>query len=87
MFNEIFNAYRLQRLECSNTNRNQAPQRQWRERTMNLDLGIESVTKFFDDIAYYGAGWLVEFRDYSRVLVIENDDNELNFVFPEVAAS
>ena len=54
---------------------------------MNLDLGIESVTKFFDDIAYYGAGWLGEFRDYGRVLVIENDDNELNFVFPEVAAS
>jgi hypothetical protein len=42
-----------------------------------LDLGIEAV-KRYHQIAYYGSIWLVEFRDYSTVLVIEEDPLQLD---------
>lgn len=34
-----------------------------------LDFGIEAVTQY-EEIAYYGPLWLVEFRGYSTVIVI-----------------
>ena len=36
-----------------------------------LDSGIEAVTRY-EEIACYGPLWLVEFRDYSTALVIED---------------
>ncbi len=36
-----------------------------------FDFGIESV-KRYNECAYYGRIWLVEFRDYTSLLVMEN---------------
>jgi hypothetical protein len=47
-----------------------------------FNLGIEAV-KRFDEIAFYGHLWLVEFRDYTQAIVIEDRDgaiDEPNFV-------
>ena len=46
-----------------------------------FDLGIESLERFAP-IACYGDIWLLEFRDYSRVLVIEDptDSPEENYI-------
>ena len=46
-----------------------------------FDLGIEAAERF-DEIAFYGHLWLIEFRDCSRAIVIEDvpDDPEPNFI-------
>ena len=52
-----------------------------------MNFGIESVEKF-SEIAHYGPLWLVEFRDYSRVIVIEDpqDSPDENYIIePEQA--
>ena len=49
-----------------------------------FDFGIESVTRY-NEIAFYGPLWLVEFRDWSSVIVIADpiDSPERNFVMEE----
>ena len=46
-----------------------------------FDLGIEAVEEY-DEIACYGALWIVDFRDYERVIVIEDpaDSPEENYI-------
>ena len=39
---------------------------------MMFDLAITAITEFAE-IAYYGRLWLVEFRDYLQVIVVEDD--------------
>ena len=39
-----------------------------------FDLGIESVEPF-SEIACYGRLWLVEFRDYRHVIVLEDAED------------
>jgi len=39
-----------------------------------FDLGIEAITRY-PAIAYYGAIWSVEFRDYTTALVISDSVN------------
>jgi len=41
-----------------------------------IDLNIESVVRF-NEIACYGRVWLVEFRDYQQVIVLENNDSDI----------
>ena len=49
---------------------------------MNFNLNIESAT-LFGSIAFYGNVWLIEFRDYTRAIVIEDDGGTENFVLDE----
>ena len=51
-----------------------------KKRLTILDLGIESV-KRFGEVALYGPLWLVEFRDYTQAIVLEDgSDDEPNYV-------
>lgn len=59
-----------------------------------FDFGIERVSRF-NEIACYGRVWLVEFRDGTKVIVLENGqydgngnlrhdyDDEGNFILEE----
>lgn len=50
-----------------------------------FDLNIADIAKF-PEIAYYGNIWLVQFKDWTRVMVIEDchDSPEANWVFEEL---
>jgi hypothetical protein len=49
-----------------------------------FDFGIEKATKF-QEIAYYGPLWLVEFSDYEMCIVIEDerDSPDANYIIEE----
>lgn len=51
-----------------------------------FDLGIENVTRF-ESICYYGPIWLVEFRDWTKIIAIEDewDSPEENYILTEVS--
>jgi len=40
-----------------------------------FDIGIETICKY-GHIAYYGCIWLVQFRDWSTILVIEESEEQ-----------
>jgi hypothetical protein len=46
-----------------------------------MDFGIEAVTRY-PRIMHYGRLWVVEFRDYTQALVIEDpiDSPEANYI-------
>jgi hypothetical protein len=50
-----------------------------------FDFGFEAVTRY-QEIEYYGRIWLVEFRDYTTVLVISDPTHSpcANYVLPPV---
>lgn len=46
------------------------------------DFGFDDVSRF-NEIAFYGAVYLIEFRDYTRALVLTDGSIDESFVIEE----